>query len=159
MPVRMRRTMDRERSRGQVLSEFTIVIPIFMLIVLVVAEGGYYAAATTVVNNATHEGARLGVLETTSSQATIRTRVRQSASAIVPLANDQITLQIAKVKDDGSYESPVSCDNTCYGQRKTNDRLIVRTAYDHVPLVGYVFPGFVIPSNASAEMTVEGDAA
>lgn len=159
MPDRVRWRPDGERSRGQVLSEFAIVIPLFMLIVLVVAEGGYYAAATTVVSNATHEGARLGVLETTSSRSTIRARVRQSASAIVPLANDQITLQIARLKDDGSYESPVSCDNTCYGQRRTNDRLIVRTAYDHVPLVGYVFPGLVIPSDASAEMTVEGDPA
>ena len=81
-----------ERSRGQVLAELTIVIPLLTLIVLPTAEGGYYVAATTLLNSATHEGARVGVLETTSSRAAIRSRVQQAASPIVSSASNKITL-------------------------------------------------------------------
>ena len=148
----------RDRSRGQALAEFSIAIPLFMFIVLAIAEGGYYVAATTIVSSATHEGARMGVLETTSSRGVIRNRVQESAAAVVNISNSQITLEISKVKDDGTYESAASCNNTCYGARKKDDLLTVNTAYTHTPLVGYVFQGLTFQSNASAEMTVEGDA-
>lgn len=152
------RPIDGERSRGQVLAEFTIAIPLFMLIVLGIAEGGYYVAATTIVNSATHEGARVGVLETTSAPATIQARVREAAAPVVSLGTSSVTLQIAKRNEDGTYQGLGACGPECYGERKKDDRLVVRTAYSHTPLVGYVFPGLTFPSNASAELTVEGDA-
>ena len=147
-----------EKSRGQSLTEFTLAIPLFMLIVLAVAEGGYYVAASTIVSSATHEGARLGVLEGTSARSTIRTRVKQTAGPIVALENSQINLKIAKVQEDGSYASLTDCDNICYQARKQDDRLVVTTTYSHTPLVGYVFPDLTFPSDATAELTVEGDA-
>ena len=147
-----------EKSRGQSLVEFTIAIPLFMLIVLAVAEGGYYVAASTIVSSATHEGARLGVLEGTSARSTIRTRVKQTAGPIVALENSQIRLKIARVQEDGSYASLTNCDNSCYQARKQDEYLVVTTRYSHTPLVGYVFPGLTFPSNATAELTVEGDA-
>ena len=148
----------RERSRGQVLAEFTLAIPLFMLIVLAIAEGSYFVAASNIVSSATHEGARLGVLETTNSRDTIRNRVQSSAAAIVSLDTSDVTLQIASVKEDGSHEAVKSCDNTCYQARKKDDRLIVRTDYTHTPLVGYVFGGVSFEVPARAELTVEGDA-
>ena len=140
------------------LAEFTIAIPLFMLVVLGIAEGSYYVAASTIVNSATHEGARLGVLGSTGSRGTIRTHVKDSAKPIVSLSSSDIKLQLAKVKEDGSYESVSSCDNGCYQGRKKDDRLIVLTTYDHTPLVGYVFGGLSFPSSAKAELTVEEDA-
>lgn len=151
------RFRDRERSRGQALVEFAVSIPIFMLVVLGIAEGGYYIAASTAVNSATHEGARLGVLETTASRSSIRNRVKTHASPIFTITSSDIDLQLAKVKGDGSYESAIACDNTCYQGRVKDDLLIVNTTYQHTPLVGYVFPGVTIPSNASAELIVEGN--
>lgn len=140
------------------LAEFTLAIPLFILVFLGIAEGGYYVAATTIVNSATHEGARIGVLESTADRATIRTRVVQSAAPIVTLANTAVNLKLAKINEDGTYGALSDCDDTCYGYRRMSDRLVVTTSYTHTPLVGYVFPGLTFPSNATAELTVEGDA-
>ena len=148
----------RRRSRGQSLAEFSLAIPLFMLVFLAIAEGGYYVAATTIVSSATHEGARLGVLESTSSRAVIRNRVQEAAGPIVSLDSTAINLEIAKVNADGTYQSLASCNNTCYTARKKDDRLVVATAYTHTPLVGYVFRGITFPADAQAELTVEGDA-
>ena len=49
-----------------------------------------------------------------------------------------------------------SCNDSCYQGREPGDRLGVRTAYTHTPLVGYVFPGLSFPANADAELLVEG---
>ena len=123
-----------------------------------VAEGGYYVAATASVNSATHEGARLGVLDSTGSRAVVRARVQEAAEPVVSLAATDITLQLAKANGDGTWAAIADCDNTCYGARKKDDRLVVNTVYTHTPLVGYVFPGLTFEANASAELTVEGDA-
>jgi Flp pilus assembly protein TadG len=147
------------RSRGQALVEFSLAIPLFMAIVVGIAEGGYYVAATTIVNSAAHEGARLGVIRTTASPTVIGTRVKEAAAPIVGLSDAAIGLRLAKVQEDGSHAALVACDATCYGTRAKEDRLVVDVAYTHVPLIGYVFPGLTFPANASAELSVEGDAA
>jgi Flp pilus assembly protein TadG len=148
-----------KRSRGQALVEFSLAIPLFVAIVVGIAEGGYYVAATTIVNSAAHEGARLGVIGTTASPSVIRTRVKEAAAPIVGLSNAVINLRLAKVQADGSHAALAACDATCYGTRLKEDRLVVDVAYTHVPLVGYLFPDLTFPANASAELTVEGDAA
>jgi Flp pilus assembly protein TadG len=148
-----------KRSRGQALVEFSLAIPLFVAIVVGIAEGGYYVAATTIVNSAAHEGARLGVIGTTASPSVIRTRVKEAAAPIVGLSNAVINLRLAKVQEDGSHAALAACDATCYGTRLKEDRLVVDITYTHVPLVGYLFPDLTFPANASAELTVEGDAA
>ena len=126
---------------------------------LAAGGAGAWAAASTAVNSATHEGARLGVLETTASRGTIRARVKTAASPIVSIASSKITLRLAKANGDGTWQAPGNCNNACYQAREKDDLLIVSTDYSHTPLLGYVFPGITIPSSASAELTVEGDAA
>jgi len=138
----------RDRSRGQGIAEFTLAIPLFLLLVLGIAEGSYYVVASTIVNHATHEGARLGVLESTGGRGTIRTRVKDSAAPIVGLTSGAI-----KLKLDGS-----NCNNTCYQARTVGQQLTVTTAYDHTPLVGYVFSGLTFDASAQAELVVEADA-
>jgi Flp pilus assembly protein TadG len=149
----------RQRSRGQALVEFSLAIPLFMAIVVGIAEGGYYVAATTIVNSATHEGARLGVIGTTALPGTIQARVKEAAAPIVGLSDAAISLRLAKVQEDGTHAALAACDAACYGTRTTEDWLVVDVAYTHVPLVGYLFPGLTFPANATAELTVEGDAA
>ena len=115
-----------DRSRGQGLVEFALAIPLFMTLVLGIAEGSYYVVASTIVSHATHEGARLGVLESTGSRGTIRNRVKDSAAPIVGLTSGAINLKL-----DGS-----NCNNTCYQARTVGQELTVTTAYTHTPLVG-----------------------
>ena len=139
-------SVRRRRSRGQALVEFTLAIPLFLLVFLGIAEGGYYVVATTIVSHATHEGARLGVLSSTSSRATVRTRVVNAASAIVGVANGDIAVCVLGK----------GCTNANYQTRDAGDRLQVTTTYTHLPLVSYVFSGISFPANAVAELRVEG---
>lgn len=129
-----------------------------MLIVLGIAEGGYYVVATTMVNSATHEGARLGVLEDTASSSLVQNRVQAAASPIVAIAASKITFQLAKANGDGTWAAAADCDAACYAARKKDDLLIVNTEYTHAPLVAYIFPELLVQSSARAELTVEGDA-
>ena len=139
------------KSLGQSVVEFSMAIPIFMLVFLAVAEGGYYVVATTIVSSATHEGARLGVLDSTSDRATIRDRVVSMAAPIVTVADADIELDLTS-----GGATTVDCDDPCYQARDTGDRLRVRTAYTHIPLIGFVFSGITFPANAEAELLVEG---
>ena len=142
----------KHRSRGQSLAEFSLAIPLFLFIVVAIAEGGYFVVASTMVSSATHEGARTGILQSTSSGAVVRSRVQEAAAPIVTLANGDIRLAL---KSGGFSTDP--CDNACYADRRTGDRLKVTTSYTHTPLVGYVFRGIAFPANAEAELRVEGD--
>jgi hypothetical protein len=135
----------KQRGRGQTLAEFALVIPVFLLVVLAVAEGGYYVAATTIVSHATHEGARLGVLESTSDLAAISSRVQSAAAPIVSVTGSDVSFAL-----NGTF-----CDDACYGGRQSGDRLKVVTQYTHRPLAGYVFDGIAFPANAEAELWVE----
>jgi hypothetical protein len=132
-------------GRGQSLLEFSLTIPIFLLVMLAIAEGGYYVVATTAVSHATHEGARLGVLESTADLAAVSGRVVDSASSVVALDLNDVSLQL-----NGS-----TCNPTCYTGRASGDRLGVLTSYTHTPLVGYVFSGITFQADASAERRVE----
>ena len=133
------------RGRGQSLVEFTLALPIFLIVLLGIAEGGYYVVATTAVSHATHEGARLGVLESTADRAAIRTRVSSSAVAVVSLASDAVTLRL----------NGLACDDTCFAGRMAGDRLGVDTAYTHRPILSYIFGGLTFPADAAAELLVE----
>lgn len=132
-------------DRGQSLAEFALVIPVFLLIVLAIAEGGYYVAATTIVSHATHEGARQGVVESTSDLAAVTSRVKDAAGPIVSVADGDVSFEL----NDGV------CDDACYSGRVSGDRLAVTTQYAHRPLAGYVFDGLTFPANAEAELWVE----
>lgn len=134
-----------KQGRGQSLVEFTLALPIFLALLVAIAEGGYYVVATTAVSHATFEGARLGVLESTPDRAAIRDRVRNSASAVVSLADDAIALKL----------NGVDCDDACYGARASGDSLGITTAYSHRPILSYIFSGVTFEANASAELLVE----
>jgi Flp pilus assembly protein TadG len=135
----------RTRSSGQALVEFTFVIPVFLAVVLGIVEGSYYAVATVAVNHATHEGARYGVLETTTNVSDIQTRVRAAADPVATLGTTDITLRL-----NGS-----TCNEACYDAREAGDRLTVVTNFDHRPISSYIFPGLVFPADAQAELWVE----
>lgn len=126
-----------------------MVIPLFILLVLGIAEGSFYVVASTIVSHATHEGARLGVLESTSDRATIRTAVKNSAAPIVGLSDGAIMLKL-----DGA-----DCDDSCFQARTVGQQLTVTTAYRHTPFFGHVFSGLTFEASSEAQLVVEGDAA
>lgn len=133
------------RARGQSLVEFSLVLPIFMVVLVGIAEGGYYVVATTAVSHATHEGARLGVLESTADIAAVQARVVEAASDVVALSTSDISVEL-----NGS-----SCNDACFTARVAGDSLGVNTSYTHHPLLSYVFGGLTFTADATAELLVE----
>ena len=135
----------QDRSTGQSLVEFTIALPVFLLVMLAIAEGGYFVAATTAVSHATHEGARLGVLDSTGASSAIRSRVKESASVLVTVTDSDISLEL----------NGTACNDACYSGRNSGDRLGVTTAYTHRPLISFVFDSVGFQANATTELFVE----
>lgn len=141
----MGRGAGRRQSRGQALVEFALVIPIFFTAIVGIAEGGYYVMASTLVNHAAQEGARLAILESTANTVAVRNRVSHEAAPGTTLAASDITIRVnGSIVDDASF-----------ADRETGDRLSVEVAYDHAPLVGYIFPGLTFPASAASELWVE----
>lgn len=57
----MTRTRGHPRTLGQALTEFAIVLPVFLLVLYSIIEFGRYVYAVQVVNNAAREGARYAI--------------------------------------------------------------------------------------------------
>jgi hypothetical protein len=146
--VSARAARGRAPHRGHLLAEFALAFPIFLLVFLGIAEGGYFVVASTIVSHATQEGARLGVLAGTSYGA-VKNRVITNARPVVTVAPGDVTVCI---------NDPSACGQSDYDGREAGDRLRVRTAYTHRPLVSYVFPALTWQANASTELMVEADA-
>ena len=125
-----------------------MAVPLFMLVFLGFAEGGYFVVATTIASHATQEGARLGVLATTSLSA-LKGRVADAAQPIVDVDATDVTVCI---------NGTAACGSSDYAGREAGDRLYVHTAYTHHPLVSAIFPGLTWEADASAELWVEAEA-
>jgi hypothetical protein len=68
----------RERSRGQALVEFAIILPVFFLVVAGMFDFGLGIYSDLTLVNAAREGARLGVIDPGNTSA-IESRVREMA--------------------------------------------------------------------------------
>ena len=69
--------------RGQNLVEFSLVLPIMIIVMLGIAEFGLIYFTRASVENATREGARYAAIHPTDVSG-IQTRVRQTVSALDP---------------------------------------------------------------------------
>jgi len=63
----MKRFFGRERSRGQSLVEFSMILPIIMMLALTIAEFGVAFGTNMTLIEATREGARVGAVLTDGS--------------------------------------------------------------------------------------------
>lgn len=64
--------MSRQRSRGQALVEFALVLPIFLLILIAVFDLGRAVFAYNSITNGAREGARLAIVNQTAASITAR---------------------------------------------------------------------------------------
>ena len=74
---------NRQRCRGQNLVEFSVVLPIMIVVMLGIVEFGLIYFMRASVENAAREGARYGAIHPTDVSG-IQTRVRGTVSAIDP---------------------------------------------------------------------------
>ena len=97
--------MKKKGERGQALTEFALIVPIFLLLVFAIVDFGMGFNAWITVTNSTREGARLGAVGGTSGAIT--TQVKNAASSL-----DQSKLSVAVTGAQGASGSDVGVTTT-----------------------------------------------
>lgn len=134
-----------DRSRGQVLSEFALVVPLLLTLILGVLEGGVTVYSMVSLNNGTREAARYAVLTWTPSAASVRTRLRDNVYLLtIPDASITITTTTAA----GS----TCTTDACYDARLSGDYITISATYTYHGLIAMVFG-----SGASFTFTAQSD--
>ena len=97
----VRRTLGRfgRRSRGQGLTEFALVIPIFLLLVVALFDLGRAVFAYNTLTNAAREGARIAIVN--QYQPSIVARAK-SQTAIVELDDPSVSVEFWKTAVNGT---------------------------------------------------------
>ncbi len=128
--------IHRSRAQGQGLIEFALVIPILLLLILGLFDLGYAAFLQNTLSNAAREGARTGIVLSTTDAA-IRARVRATAAGL-SLSDAQIAIS----------PSP---------SRTFNQPITVTVSYTYTPVTPFIETitgGLAISERSS--MIVEG---
>ena len=102
---RLIRKNAKNGERGQSLVEFTLIVPIFLLLVFAIVDFGMGFHAWISVTNAAREGARIGSVG--ADAATIETRVRDTAGA---LDDDNLTVVVTNAQGDPGESVAVEVD-------------------------------------------------
>ena len=92
-----------KREDGQTLVEFTLVLPIFLLVLFAIVDFGMAFHAWITVTNSAREGARIGAVRATSGE--IEQRVRDTATSL-----DQTDLSVAVTNAEGQPGGSVVVD-------------------------------------------------
>ncbi len=119
------------RRRGQSLVEFALVFPIFMLMLVAIFDFGLGLYSQMTVINAAREGARVGIVDPTNTNA-IQDQVLAMATA---LDSNNLTSTVAcRHPDSNGVETVIGCVDAV-----TGDIIEVRVDYDYhmiLPLAG-----------------------
>lgn len=108
-------SLARQRSRGQSLVEFSLVIPIFLLMLIAVFDLGRGVFAYNTLTNAAREGARMAIVN--QDKDTIKARAKAS-TAIVELEDPSVDIHFWRMKPDGTPDDgpgKAECDPVAVG--------------------------------------------
>jgi Flp pilus assembly protein TadG len=132
----MKKRFERHAA-GQGLTEFAIVLPLLVLIILGLFDLGYATFLNNMLANAAREGARTGII-ITSTDNDIRTRVRAAAAGL-NLSDSQIVIAPTPNR---SFGEPITVTLTLSYKPLT-------------PVLGPIVGGS-LPLRAESAMIVEG---
>jgi Flp pilus assembly protein TadG len=99
-------------GRGQSLVEFSLVIPIFLVLLIAVFDLGRGVFAYNTLTNAAREGARMAIVN--QDTATIIADAKR-ATAIVELNNPSVQIGFYVMADDGSPDLSNDCSPVAVG--------------------------------------------
>lgn len=147
---------DRERSRGQALVEFAIVIPLLLLMVLALFDGGRAVIYYTELTNATRVGARVAMVNQShdaSCTGSIRTYKCAAAEIATSTGLSAASIPTAVFTDsDGNLVSPTATTCRSYGECAAT----VTASYSFAPVTPIVSSILgSIDLSASTTMTIE----
>jgi Flp pilus assembly protein TadG len=133
----------RQRSRGQSLVEFALVVPVFLMIAFGTIDFGLAFDASMNITSAAREGARFGV--TNPSTSAIQAKVRDVAGN---LNTSRLTISVSCRTAAGA-----ACSGGMAGAT-SGTTLVVSVNYSY-PMITPIAFGTVIPLSSTAQMRVE----
>lgn len=110
----IRKDKDSRGERGQSLVEFTMIVPIFLLLVFAIVDFGMGLYSWITVTNAAREGARIGTVG--ADKNTIIARVQDTAGA---LNDGYLTVNVT------------NCASGCATTGDTGETVSVEVDYDY----------------------------
>lgn len=112
IPLPRRQAPYRDRTRGQALVEFSLIIPIFLLLFVGLFDLGRAVFAYNTLTNAAREGARLAIVN--QDEASIIKHAK-NASAIVELNVPNVEVKFWQINNDGTPDTSTPCDLVANG--------------------------------------------
>jgi hypothetical protein len=108
----MNRLRAGRRTRGQSLVEFSLVIPLFLLLLIAVFDLGRGVFAYNTLTNAAREGARMAIVN--QHVPTIIADAK-AATAIVELNDPSVSVGYYQMADDGAPDLSDPCSPIAVG--------------------------------------------
>lgn len=102
----MNRTPARERTTGQSLVEFALVIPLFLVFVFAIFDLGRAVFTYNSITNAAREGARLAIVN--QDLNTIKVRAKGQA-AIAETTDPSVTVAYYEMTAEGEADTTRTC--------------------------------------------------
>lgn len=123
---------ERMSQRGQSLVEFTLLLPVLMVLLLGLLDVGRLYYAYVAVTDAASEGANYGA-RNPSDTTEIKARASMATEGLVEVSPDDVTIT------------------------SSSDLITVTVTYDHsllTPFIGAMLPGGVLPLRGVAVHTL-----
>jgi Flp pilus assembly protein TadG len=132
----------RQRSRGQALVEFALVLPVFILLLAGMIDFGFgFYSYMTVINGA-RSGAREAILNPTDTNKAIETAVNAEAVALNPAPSIGITCATS-----------VGVSEAC-SAAQSGDTIAVKVSYTYAGIWPLPFAP-TIPMSSTVQMRIE----
>ena len=112
MPFAGRRRSSRRRSRGQSMTEFAFVLPVFILVMVGLFDLGRAVFAFNTITNAAREGARLAIVNQDVPSIVERAK---DQTAIVELNDPSVDVDFYQLNEDGTPNLDNECDLVAVG--------------------------------------------
>ncbi len=147
-PLTQRR---RSRDRGQSLSEFALIIPVFLLVMSGIFDFGYMLYSRLTIINATREATRAATIVPgyDTIDAIVDARVKSDAFAVDTSA---ATMSISAICIP--IKSTPTCDFSSGTSAKPGDAVKVTVTYDYHLFFPLLF-GNIVTFSSTAQMVLE----
>jgi len=102
----------RSRDRGQALTEFALIVPLFLLMMVAIFDLGRAVFAYNTLTNAAREGARMAIVNQYKPDIIQRAK---DQTAIVELNAPNVDVDFYQVQSDGSPDTSKKCQLVAVG--------------------------------------------
>jgi Flp pilus assembly protein TadG len=138
------------RGRGQALTEFALVIPVFLLVLSAILDFGFMLYSRMTVINAAREGARAAVIYPDPTQ--IPTVAAQRAQSAAQQAG--LTISTSNVSAGCVATKSASCDFATKTGSQPGDSVRVRVTYQYKSFFPLLF-GTTFDLTSTVQMVLE----